>query len=217
MKMTIKNELEKAIELIGDKITWEHTRDGNERVPIYEKEFEKRGIAKENLISIFGQLRTKEFLVSNKIEYGADHPQVLPGGVKFLFRLERNKIHKYKAYMLVVNRKKFARLALHNPKIYYNYASGIGFINSKEFKFRVHTPECKVFELLYRKINQRVSKDEIIRASGLPIPRTESGKMYTINDIAKKIRAKTKLDNRNVVLNDGNLTLIGKKVSSPPV
>lgn len=96
--------------------------------------------------------------------------------------------------------------------IYYNSKTGIGLANGKEFKFKDHQPEFFVFGKLFEQIGEPLKKEDVLK-----IAKYQGGMAtYFINSLVKKIRTKTKLNTRQIVLNNGNITLVGQKLEDFP-
>lgn len=108
-----------------------------------------------------------------------------------------------------------SKFSIEKPKIYYNPETGRGIINDHKFKFKDHQPEYRVFKVLYENINNRVLRYTILVQAhfyeeGEDIDTSRKvQETNTINSIAKTIREKTGLNTEQLVLNNGNLTLIG--------
>jgi len=109
-------------------------------------------------------------------------------------------------------------------EIHYNKNTGIGYANGKRFIFKNHQPEFVVFSHLYLNINHPITKKEILKFCQYDEnrPITSEGQSYHyakgayfINNLAKKIRKRTGLTPDQVALNNGDLTLVGKKLKRP--
>lgn len=106
-------------------------------------------------------------------------------------------------------------------EIFYNNKTAIGEINGREFRFKPDSPVAEVFSSVWGMINVPLKRQEILVISGFyqegeksdPLRRSEE--TYHINDIAKYIRRVLKVDVKNFINNDGNLTLLGRKLKSP--
>jgi hypothetical protein len=117
------------------------------------------------------------------------------------------------------------------PVIEYNDVTGKGSVDSvrgqKEFTFKDGSPEYKVFKMLYAKLRKKSGKLErldVLVAGGFYEdhqqeldPARKTAETALINDIAKNIREKTGLNTKELVMNNGNLTLLAtKKGKTPP-
>jgi hypothetical protein len=88
--------------------------------------------------------------------------------------------------------------------IKYNAVSGAGVLRDKNFKFKNHQPEFKLFERLYAHKNRPIERSEILKILGIEESKNATLK---INDLAKKIRTRTTLTLQELVLNNGDITL----------
>jgi hypothetical protein len=112
------------------------------------------------------------------------------------------------------------------PLIDYNEATGKGeVVGKKEFKFKDGSPEYKVFNTLYAKLGKKTAKlerqDVLITAEFYkdyeqPDPSKKTLETNFINDIAKNIREKTGLNTKEVVMNNGSLTLLALRQDKNP-
>lgn len=104
------------------------------------------------------------------------------------------------------------------PRISYNSVTGIGSVDGKPFKFKDHQPEFRVFELLFNKINEKIIRYDVLVAThfyedGEDINKNKKTlETANINNVAKRIRKITGLSTEQLILNNGNLTLLGKKM-----
>lgn len=101
-------------------------------------------------------------------------------------------------------------------EIYYQKA-GIGTINRSDFK--LHTKEKRrVFEELYLHMSEPIPRQRVLKLIGFydedEIPNTayRANETYKINQLVKELRGDTGLNPRQLVNNNGDLTLIGKRV-----
>lgn len=107
-------------------------------------------------------------------------------------------------------------------EIYYNPKTGIGNVDTKQFRIKPSDVCFNVFASLYGTINSPVSRQDVLVDSGFyqegdaPDPARRSNETLHINEkIAKVIRRILKIDVNTLINNDGNLTLIGSKIKSP--
>jgi len=102
------------------------------------------------------------------------------------------------------------------PKVIYNNKTGVGFIGKKQFKFKNHQPEFFVFGEMYEKIENPILRKEVLQISSKSKNYKESTRhdteTYFINNLASKMRKRTGLNATQIVNNNGDLTLVGKKV-----
>jgi len=89
-------------------------------------------------------------------------------------------------------------------KIRYNPITGVGLLRGKDFKFKDQQPEYFLFKDLYENYNRPVKKEVILKI--LKHSDSTAGTL-AINDLVKKIRARTGLKPNELVLNNGNITL----------
>lgn len=101
-------------------------------------------------------------------------------------------------------------------KVYYQKA-GIGTVNGSDFK--LHTKEkCKIFEELYLRMGEPIPRQRVLKLIGfydedeMPNTAQKANETYGINKFVKELRDDTGLTTRQLVNNNGDLTLIGKKV-----
>jgi hypothetical protein len=109
-------------------------------------------------------------------------------------------------------------------KLDYNPETGIGRNGSKKFKLKDGSSEHRVFSRLYANLNKRVNRFDVLELAkfyenGEDIdPARESDETEAINTVAKKLRSKIGLEPDQLVMNAGNLTLLGKKATqSTPI
>ena len=95
--------------------------------------------------------------------------------------------------------------------VYYEKEAGIGYAR-KRFKFKRGSDTYKVFPELYERVGIPVPQErvkELLDFAG-------TGYYERANGTAKAIRRATDLTADELVLNNGSLTLIGKKLDKPP-
>jgi len=104
------------------------------------------------------------------------------------------------------------------PKgVYYNPNTGVGYAYSKRFKFKNDQPDFSIFAELYKNINHSVSRSEILKMIGYEeVGTKDTIATYKINEVVKKMRSMTGLNTDQIVNNNGAITLVGEKLSSPP-
>jgi len=112
------------------------------------------------------------------------------------------------------------------PLIDYNEATGKGeVVGKKEFKFKDGSPEYKVFNVLYSKLGKKVAKlerqdvlitGEFYKDYEQPDLAKKTLETNFINDIAKNIREKTGLNTKELVMNNGSLTLLALRQDKNP-
>lgn len=117
-------------------------------------------------------------------------------------------------------------------EIYYNKQTGIGYAHTKRFKFKNDQEEFSVFAKMYDRINKPISRIQVLKLSGYQEeksggldrlannskrkPSIHTSATYFINDLAKKMRERTGLNTDQIVNNNGELTLVGRKLKNPP-
>ena len=117
----------------------------------------------------------------------------------------------------------------HVPEIYYNKQSGDGYANNKKFKFKNHRPEYKIFAEPYdglsnKNLNSTVSRERVLvlmesykeGEKQADDSEAKTGDTLEINELTKTIREKTGLNTEQLSINNGSLTLFGKKLDSSP-
>lgn len=184
-------------------ITNEHAHDGN--VPTYSGFIEiLESFNKQKLIKLVE--------VVNPRAINLDGTKVINKQLTIL-QPEFEKV--YKKY-----NDKFGNIIIANniqPIISYNTVTGIGYINNVIFKFRDNTSAFRVFKILFEKINKKINRYDILVAAhfyedGEDVDKSrKTSETSKINDVAKKIRIRTGLNTKQLIMNDGNLTLVGKK------
>jgi len=116
--------------------------------------------------------------------------------------------------------------------IYYNTKTGLGYANGKRFRIKNNQPDFRVFNAMWRKIGTPIPRVEILKLAGQTdiispdlnsLTQNTSRKSsehnsatYFINNLAKKMRKITGLNIDNICLNNGSLTLVGKKIRVAP-
>lgn len=109
-------------------------------------------------------------------------------------------------------------------EIFYDKNTGRGYVKGKPFTFKNDQPEYLVFDRMYSNINYPISKEEILELCQYneDKPRISEHKSehyasgtYLINNLAKKMRKRIGLTPDQIVLNNGSLTLVGKKLKRP--
>lgn len=153
------------------------------------------------------------------------------GGINVSSEISQISDSDYGIYEIRIDEKKIKDFT-QSPitEIYYNCQSGIGFINGKRFKFKDDQLEYKVFPELYKNINLKVLRKKVIDLMGFTESKeflnsddnkgnkfiVKQNATYRINELAKKIRKRTELNTNQLVNNNGNLTLVGKKLKTSP-
>lgn len=112
------------------------------------------------------------------------------------------------------------KVALDNEKINpqnisYDQEIGVGYVNGKRFIFKDHQPEYRVFAKLYKKAGHKVEREEILSLMAIDIGTVKSVATYKINELVKKMRIRTGLNNNTIVNNNGNLTLVVNPKTTP--
>lgn len=131
------------------------------------------------------------------------------------------------AIQLNIDRKKFDNFCKQTeqqdignagPKgVYYNPNTGVGYAYSKRFKFKNDQSDFLIFAEMYKNINCPVSRNEILKMIGYEeIGAKDTMATYKINEVVKKMRNMTGLNTDQIANNNGDLTLVGEKLSSPP-
>lgn len=115
-------------------------------------------------------------------------------------------------------------------QIYYDEQTAIGYSNGKEFRLKIGTPECGLFEKAYRKMNQRLDRQEVVDTlvkypkysnlkRALEVTKEEERRVQetgAINETIKTIRKKVRLTPSQLVQNGGTVTLVAKKITTIP-
>lgn len=118
------------------------------------------------------------------------------------------------------------------PNVYYNQSTGIGYANDKRFKFKNDQPEFAVFKLMYNKINNPVPRqvvlelakqeeiegDDLTKLTKNTKRKTSihTSSTYFLNELMKEMRERTGLTKDQLVNNNGDFTLVGNKLETPP-
>lgn len=106
-------------------------------------------------------------------------------------------------------------------EIYYNQKTAVGDIDGREFRFKPDSSFAKVFSSLWGMIGTPLKRQEVLILADFyeegqePDPARRSAETLLINNTAKSIRSALKIGPKVLINNDGNLTLLGKKVKSP--
>jgi len=104
----------------------------------------------------------------------------------------------------------------------YNPETGIGYNGSKKFKLKDGSPEYRVFSRLYANLNKRVHRFDVLELVKFyedgqdSDPTRKTAETAAINDVAKSLRDKAGLTTEQLVMNNGNLTLLGSKIPNSP-
>lgn len=159
-------------------------------------------------------------------------------------RLDRKQpVTLYDSYgckIVIKDKKKFDNFCKQNERpesknttsdgVYYNPETGIGYAYGKRFKFKNDQPDFLIFSKMYENINKPVPRSEVLEIIGYK-ETTDKDRLttgskqktnsqviatYKINEVAKKMRGMTELNTDQIVNNNGDLTLVGEKLSSPP-
>ncbi len=105
-------------------------------------------------------------------------------------------------------------------EIFYNNKTAIGDINGREFRFKPDSSTAEVFSSVWGIMNVPAKRQDVLIISGFyeegqaSDPTRRVDETYHINDIAKSIRRTLKINTKKLINNDGNLTLIGKKLKN---
>lgn len=126
------------------------------------------------------------------------------------FDINRERFEKFKK-RTKENIKKF------NSKsgIYYNSITGKGWFKDKDFTFKDHQPEFRLFKELYGHIGETIKRFDVLIIMG-KTEGTKNSQTNEINELVKKIRARTQLNTKELVQNNGNITLVGQKLGDFP-
>jgi len=143
---------------------------------------------------------------------------------------------------LRINREKFRKFYQDNKYIdlkkpltngiYYNPKTGIGYAYGKRFKFKNDQPEFTIFAEMIERINNPVPRKRVLELANYPKSENDrielltnnvkrkaslfTSATYFINELAKKMRNMTRLNTDQITNNNGELTLVGKRLNSPP-
>jgi len=106
-------------------------------------------------------------------------------------------------------------------EVTYNSKTGVGEVDSRQFRIKPNDACFNVFASLYGMINNPLSREEVLIASNFyqegekPDPARSKSETLHINEIAKAIRRILNIDKNTLINNGGTLTLIGSKIKSP--
>ncbi len=141
----------------------------------------------------------------------------------FVFKIRLKKNRKESAEKLTDLEILDKKLGNTSNRIFFNSKTAVGNIDGKEFRFKPESPAAEVFSSVWGMINTPLKRQDILIISGFyqegeksDLTR-RSDETYHINDIAKSIRRALKIGPKKLINNDGNLTLLGKKLKSPQV
>jgi hypothetical protein len=104
--------------------------------------------------------------------------------------------------------------------IHYNSKTGTGSINDKDFKFnrgKKGGMMFRLFDRLYENINQPINRYDVLEAISFyeagqePDSNNSTLETKAISNITTKIREKTGLSTHELVVNNGDVTLLGRK------
>ena len=174
---------------------------------------EKRDIyfwgAYEALLNIHDDIESRKLGRENLASYNWQTDDIYP----HLKRVHLDVVAKIEEDMNIDNSEDNKKV---NPKlgIYYNSTTGKGWSKGKIFTFKDHQPEFILFEKLYKNIGTTIKRNEVLNITGTPPD--DKVATYYINDLVKKMRMRTQLNTRELVQNNGNITLVGQKLDDFP-
>lgn len=99
--------------------------------------------------------------------------------------------------------------------IFFDEKTGRGYANGKTFKLQKSKTPYKIFEAIYQNFNNPLHKEKVISLMGIS-DKSDSTQMYSINQAAKDLRTRTGLGTNAIVLNFGEISLVGEKLSNLP-
>lgn len=118
------------------------------------------------------------------------------------------------------------------PEVYYHRQSGLGAVNGKRFQFKNSRREFKIFAEMYERIGEPVPRRRVLELLGLQEAADATvdklmkglGRKNTehtlntiiISEVANSMREKTSLSTNQLVINNGDLTLLARKTEAPP-
>lgn len=227
MKNKYLDKIEKVLGIIQETIKLNHPIGGIINIPDYK--FIKEDLDLNDVNSILlGLLRQKK-IKNYEHFYGWIAPS---GGINIISSVAPSNDNDYGIYEIQIGEKGM-KYFIQNliPEIHYNFKTGIGFVDGKRFKFKDDQPEYILFDRLYKQIGKRLLKKEVLKILKVDTEKpflkepewigrkrkdTEITHTYIINELVKKMRKRTGLNPNELVNNNGNLTLVGKKMKIPP-
>ena len=183
-------------------------------VGIPESTFEKIGFDKQDILEMlkkyrifgfindykmFSELSSHSFSETNPLESKADD---------FFSNVHPSEWENL--YVLSISNKKFEDIykQLFNDYpgriIQYNSVTGVGVLRKKVFKLKDDQPEFFLFKDLYENPNESIKRADVLKILKRD---DDSTATFAINELAKKIRLRTGLTTKELVLNNGNITL----------
>ncbi len=120
-----------------------------------------------------------------------------------------------------VAEKSTAKSLKNTSEIYYNQKTAVGDINGREFRFKPDSPVAEIFSSLWGMMGTPLKRQDVLIISSFykegqdPDPARRSAETLHLTKMAKAIRSALKIAPSELINNDGNLTLLGKKAKSP--
>jgi len=201
---------------------------------IYDDELRSVGFSEGDIRRGFNKLVADKLIVKKpEIKYAPNKRQST-NPMHADFSSAPNTTYSRLVYFLLVNKKKFTEISQRVfAAIYYNKNTGIGFVNDKRFKFKDDQAEFFVFPQLWKKIGKTLERERVLELSNYKQTSDEKfsvliaknskrktsfyiSQTYFINELVKKIRRMTGLNTNQLANNNGNLTLSGTKLNTPP-
>jgi len=226
MKIHSLDKIKKALDVIQEAVELQSPIGGIINIP--DCKFTEEGLDLDDINSaLLGFLRKKKIENYEHFYGWMTHS----GGINISSEIAPVNENDYGIYEIKLNEKEMIFFQQEPiPEIHYNSKTGIGFIGLKRFKFKDNQTEYKVFPELYKNINRKVLRKKLLDLIGFTESKELSnqydskgnkliGKQsatYKINELVKKIRKRTGLNTNQLVNNNGNLILVGKKLKIPP-
>ncbi len=132
--------------------------------------------------------------------------------------IEEHRLYDKAAYEKNWNLKPIEENKL--PIIIYNEITGIGTVNGNNFRFargRKGGMMFRLFARLYKRMNQSINRFDVLEAISFYESGQESDsnnstlETKAITNVVSKIRDKTGLNQQELVVNNGDVTLVGRK------
>lgn len=180
-----------------------------------------------------GRIADYHSTISFKIRNIYDFEDYKKAVSDFYQKIEEDGVQRFPSYYMETILQWYQLHQL--PFIQYNPASGIGNTNGQQFRLQDGSRDYLVFNELFAHIRSKIDKQTIASVLGQdtneantidtakvltalsdnPAVRRKTSEAVTttmdINDIAKSIRAKTFLDERQLVQNNSSLTLLAQE------
>lgn len=153
------------------------------------------------------------------IEYGDINSKKSKLLIKNIQKATNQKLEKLRSLQVSlftkISKPAIQQVDMSLPTIYFDINSGIGYTNEKRFKLKNNQVDFRVFGELFKRVKRPLSREKILKLGNCTTTSTTLQTSY-INELAKRIRKKVKLNTEFLVLNNGSITLRAIKLKNAP-